>query len=392
VSRVAAGLSVTTDAAEAGREAATAARAELEAAEVDLAFCFLSADHADHVEEVGRSVSEQLQPRVLLGCVAQGIVGRERELEDGPAVAVWAASLPGSAIEAFHLTGEIGDDDATIEGLPDLDAAELVVLLVDPFTFPADVLLHRAAEDHPGLPFVGGIAVAGSGPGTQTLIRDAEIFRDGAVGAALRGVPVTAVVSQGCAPLGRDAVITRAEGNVVLELAGKPALEHLRATIASLSPREQALATRGLLAGLVIDENKPEYGRGDFLVRSIIGADEASGAIAVGERVRTGQTLRFHARDAESADEDLALALGEALGGSAGRRAGALLFTCNGRGAAMFGSPDHDAGAVARALGQPAVAGFFCGGEIGPVGGRSFLHGFTATMVVFGDPRPAEAP
>jgi small ligand-binding sensory domain FIST len=384
LSRITTGFSGATDAAEAGGEASAAALAELGAAGVDLAFCFLSQEHAERAEDVAGAVRAMLRPRVLLGCAAQGIVAGERELEDGPAVAVWAGSLPGSAVEAFHLTGEIGDDEATIEGLPDLGGAELVVLLVDPFTFPADLLLLRASEDHPGLPFVGGIAVAGDGQATQSLIRDGEVYADGAVGAALRGVSVAAVVSQGCAPLGRDAVITRAEGNVVLELAGKPALEHLRTTIATLSPREQALATRGLLAGLVIDENKPDYGRGDFLVRSILGADETTGAIAVGERVRTGQTLRFHARDAESADEDLAMALDEVLGRSAGGVAGALLFTCNVRGAAMFGAPDHDAGAVARALGRPAVAGFFCGGEIGPVGSRSFLHGFTATMAVFG--------
>jgi small ligand-binding sensory domain FIST len=178
-------------------------------------------------------------------------------------------------------------------------------------------------------------------------------------------------------------VITRAEGNVVQELAGRPALSRLREIVGGLSPPERMLASKGLLAGLVIDENKPAYERGDFLMRGILGADEESGAIAIGEEVRVGQTLRFHARDAASADEDLRLALEERLGNESRPAAGALLFTCNGRGTNMFAAPDHDSRAVSSALGRPAVAGFFCGGEIGPIGGRSFLHGFTATMAVF---------
>jgi small ligand-binding sensory domain FIST len=231
------------------------------------------------------------------------------------------------------------------------------------------------------VPLVGGLAIGGGGPGEQALFHDGEVHAEGAVGAVLRGAAVAAIVSQGCAPLGREAVITGADGNVVVELAGEPALDRLRATIASLSPREQALASRGILAGVVIDENKPEYGRGDFLMRAILGADESSGAIAIGERVRVGQTLRFHARDADSAREDLTLTLEQGLRSAA--PAGALLFTCNGRGKAMFGAPDHDSQAVAGAVGRPALAGFFCGGEIGPIGDRSFLHGFTATMAVF---------
>jgi small ligand-binding sensory domain FIST len=178
-------------------------------------------------------------------------------------------------------------------------------------------------------------------------------------------------------------VITQADGNVVYELAGRPALERLREDIAASSPEEQALAARGLLAGLVIDENRPTYERGDYLMRGLLGADEESGAIAIGEQVRVGQTLRFHVRDARSADEDLRDALERSVAGE--QAAGALLFTCNGRGTNMFPEPGHDARVVSEALRTRALAGFFCGGEIGPVGGQSFLHGFTATMAVFLD-------
>ncbi len=293
----------------------------------------------------------------------------------GPGVAVWAASLPGASVEVAHLERP-GD-------LPELEGAALCVLLVDPFRFPVSAVLEEVNERYPGLPLVGGIAAGAGRPGTQALVVDESLYEGGAVAVILSGVEVAVVVSQGCAPFGREAVITRAEENIVYELALQPAFQRLRDEIANLSLEERRLAAAGVLAGLVIDENKAEYGRGDFLMRGIIGADESTGALAVGERVRVGQTLRFHYRDAASADEDLRQALArEAQGASV---AGALLFTCNGRGTHMFGEPDHDARVVAETLGCEAVAGFFCGGEIGPVGGRVFLHGFTATLAVFID-------
>jgi small ligand-binding sensory domain FIST len=384
VTRIAAGLSTRPEGAEAVREAASEALAKLQAAPVDLAFLFLTPEHLDCVSGAVEALHEALRPAHLLGCVAQGVIGGERELEQGPAVAVWAASLPGARIDTFHLQAGSDEPGSGTGPVPQLDDADLVGLLVDPFTFPADELLRRVNEDHPGLPVVGGAAAGAGQPGTQALVLDRDVHGEGAVGVTITGIPVAAVVSQGCAPLGRDAVITEADGNVILELAGQPALERLRATIAALAPDQQALASQGLLAGLVIDENKPEYGRGDFLMRSILGADESSGAIAIGEQVRVGQTVRFHARDAASADEDLALTLAATFERPGGARpAGALLFTCNGRGTQMFGEPDHDSRALATALGRPSLAGFFCGGEIGPIGGRSFLHGFTATMAVF---------
>jgi small ligand-binding sensory domain FIST len=256
-------------------------------------------------------------------------------------------------------------------------------MLVDPFTFPAGPVLASLNESHPQVPLVGGIATGGGGPGLQALIADGEIHEEGAVGAVVTGAHVLTVVSQGCRPLGHEAVITRCEGNIVYELAGVPALDRLRAEITALSPQERSLAASGLLVGIVIDENVPEYDTSDFLMRGLLGADEATGALAVGETVRVGQTLRFFARDAASADADLQQALRTALHGH--RPAGALLFTCNGRGQSMFDAPDHDARMVVSALGSDALAGFFCGGEIGPVGGKAFLHGFTATLAVFLD-------
>ncbi len=327
----------------------------------------------------------ELEPTHLLGCVAEGVVGRGVELEEGPGVAIWAGAFPGGEVETFHAVARELDDRMAVAGFPALEDPSLVALVVDPYTFPAAPFLGELNRERPGLPLVGGLAAGGRRPGAQALIVDDEIHAEGAIGAILTGVAVRTVVSQGCAPIGSEAVITSAEGNVIHELAGQPALERLRSEIAKLSEGERHLAAQGLLVGLVIDENQAEYGRGDYLMRGLLGADEETGALAVGESVRVGQTLRFHVRDAASADEDLRAGLDEALGTTGDRAAGALLFTCNGRGTSMFPAPHHDAGAVGRALGHDALAGFFCGGEIGPVGGRAFLHGFTATLALFLD-------
>jgi small ligand-binding sensory domain FIST len=383
--RIGAGLSTSESAWEAAREAAREARGgALGGAEVDLAFVFLSPAHLVEAEAAAEAVREELAPRHLLGCVAEGVVARDRELEDGPAVAVWASALPGAEIECFHVAAVQTDGGIAVAGFPELDDPGLVTLLVDPFTFPAGPFLTRLNEAHERIPLVGGIAAGGGRPGAQALILEDAVHAEGAVGAVVSGLPVLTVVSQGCRPIGREAVITRCEGNVVYELAGEPALERLRREIAALSSEEQALAARGLLAGLVIDENRPQYDTGDFLMRGLLGADEATGALALGETVRVGQTLRFFVRDATSADADLRQALADAP--RRARPAGALLFTCNGRGTNMFPEPDHDARVVTEMLGTRALAGFFCGGEIGPVGGKAFLHGFTATLAVFLEP------
>jgi small ligand-binding sensory domain FIST len=380
--RVGAGLSLSTDAAEAAAQAAREARAALGDAPVDLAFLFLSGDHFGGSAEAVAVVEEELSPGHLLGCVAEGVVARARELEEGPGAAVWAASLPEAEIETFHSVALGTDEGVAVTGFPTLDEADLVTLLVDPYTFPAAGFLTKLNEEEDTVPLVGGLAAGGGEPDTQALFVDGEVVYEGAVGAVLRGVPVRTVVSQGCEPVGRDSVITHAEENVVFELAGEPALERLKGDVVTLTPeQERSAAAGGVLAGLVIDENRADYGRGDYLMRGLIGVDEDSGALAIGEAVRVGQTLRFHVRDAGSADNDLRASLRTALNGE--RAAGALLFTCNGRGVGMFDEPDHDARAVAEVLGDDALAGFFCAGEIGPVGGKPFLHGFTATLAVF---------
>ncbi len=276
--RVGAGLSVSPEAAEAAGEAAREAAAALGGAPVDLAFLFLSADHFGEAEEALEAVEEELQPSHVLGCVAEGVVARDRELEDGPAAAVWAASLPDAVIETFQSVALDTDEGVAVTGIPNLDDADLVTLLVDPFTYPAAGFLSKLNEEEDAVPLVGGLAAGDGEPDTQALFRDGEVLYEGAVGAVIRGVPVRTVVSQGCEPVGRDSVITNAEDNVVFELAGEPALERLKGDLGTLTPEQERSAARGgVLAGLVIDENRADYRRGDYLMRGLVGVDEENG-------------------------------------------------------------------------------------------------------------------
>ena len=389
--RTSVGASESFDTVEAAAEAADRARAGLEPS-CDLAVVFASGHHLGMAKWLLSEVHERLEPRALIGCGAGGTVAGGQELEETPGVVVWSASLPGAELETMHITAERDGEGFRLLGFPESlsdvtpadEAAtdESLIALCDPFSFPAEELLAAVERSRPHMPVLGGLASASFAAGA-VLLQDGQVHADGAVGVRLRGVEVLPCVSQGAGPVGPEMTITRAEANVIGQLAGKPAMERLGEVIAALPEDERELASAGVLVGLVIDENRPEYERGDFLVRPIIGADRESGAIAIGESVRVGQTVRLQVRDAASADEDLREALraqAQALG--ADGAAGALLFTCNGRGSHMFEVPDHDAAAIEDSLGAP-TAGFFCAGEIGPVGGRNFLHGFTATMAVF---------
>jgi small ligand-binding sensory domain FIST len=303
-------------------------------------------------------------------------------VEDGPALSLWAGSF--GSVRPFRLaTVRLGAESSGIVGFPSPDSlppdARAVLVLADPFSFPVDAFLEGLTEQTGvDLPVVGGLASAGRNPGGNRLLFDGEVATDGAVGAVLGGVGVRPVVSQGCRPIGTPMVVTRGADSRIEELAGRPALERVQEVLGRLDADELGMARQGLHVGRVVDEHKDEYERGDFLVRNVVGVDQRGGALVVGDDVQVGTTVQLHVRDAGSADEDLVALLG---GASAD---GALLFTCNGRGTALFGDDDHDATVVTEALGAP-LAGMSCAGELGPVGGRSFLHGFTASVVLFSD-------
>jgi len=381
-----AAVSTASDHQRALDEVVPAATADLDGAP-DLAVCFFSMEHAGAASGIALSLSERLGTSAIVGCTAEGVIGDGRELEGSPGLALWLARLPGVDVRPFSLEVVAVPDGYGIAGWPSLGPADraTVVLLADPFSFPADRFLERLNEEQPGLPVVGGMASGGAEAGEHRLLCGTDALERGAVGVALVGpVDVRTVVSQGCRPIGSPYAVTKGEGNVVQELGGQPAIERLRQVVSALTMQEQTLIRGGVQVGQVIDEHKAEFGRGDFLVRGLVGADEETGAIAVGDQVELGQTLQFHVRDAAAAGEELDLLLGPVAGW---HPKGVLLFSCNGRGRRFFGEPDHDAQRVALATGQAPMAGFFAQGELGPVGRRNFLHGYTASMAVFCEPR-----
>ncbi len=346
--------------------------------EPDLALLYVTPGHAGALEDAARAVQALLRPRTLLGAAAESVVGTGREVEGGPAVSLWAARVgPVTPVrlEAMGPEGPVLGWPGHLEERPGL-----VLLLADPFSFPAEAFFSALAEDHPGLEVVGGMASAAARPGGNRLVLDGEVLAGGAVAAILSGeAAVEAVVSQGCRPIGHPLVVTRAAGNILYELAGEPPLQRLEELAkSSLSEEELDLINSGgLHLGRVVDEHRAGFAVGDFLVRNVLGGDRTVGAIAVNDRLETGTTVQFHLRDARTADQELRRLL-------AGREAGAaLLFTCNGRGTRLFGRPHHDAGVLAEALGPVPVAGFFAAGEFGPVAGHNFVHGFTASMALF---------
>jgi small ligand-binding sensory domain FIST len=254
------------------------------------------------------------------------------------------------------------------------------LLIGDPFSFPTDHLLRHLNEQMPGTVVMGGMASGGMGPGETRLFLDNRVVNEGAIGARLPGVRIRTLVSQGCGPVGNVYTVTRAEGNVIHELGGRPPLLRLQELVEGLSPEDRTLLGQGLFVGRAIDEYKLEPGRGDFLIRQVVGVAQRTGALAVGDRIEVGESIQFHVRDAATADEDLrALLELEAIEPADG----ALLFTCNGRGSRLFPVFDHDASLISERLGGLPLAGFNCAGEIGPVGGKNFLHGFTASVALF---------
>lgn len=362
----------------AGR-AARDAVASLEGAACDIAFVFFSPHHHDRIREVVAAVLGEVLPGQVLGCSTQAVVGAGQEIEHGPAVAVWAASLPGVEMTTFTLTVEETADGPALVGFPLLEADTAAVLLMaDPFTFPAHHFLSGVNADHPGVPVIGGMASGEMAPGGNLLVSHDSVRNFGAVGAALRGVDVTGLVSQGARPVGEPYAITAGEQNVILELGGEAPLGRLDEVVRSLPGEDHALLQGGLLLGLVIDETAEQPVPGDFLIRNFRASME-TGAIEVGEAVHPGQIVQFQLRDAATADAELKAMLSTV---SSDPQA-ALMFTCNGRGVGMFGAPNHDARVLEETFGDLPAAGMFCQGELGPVGGVNFLHGFTASLALF---------
>jgi small ligand-binding sensory domain FIST len=343
--------------------------------EPDVAMVFVTGGHLGQIDEVVDAVRAMLAPGLLVGSSAVSIIGNAREVEERPAISLWAGRIDGVVpvrMEAQRSTG-----GWAIGGFPTDVTGGTLVLITDPFSFPLDGLLPQLHERVPDLAVIGGLASASAVPGGNRLVLDGAIHAGGAVGMIVPPGTIEPVVSQGCRPVGDPFIVTAVDRNVVLELGGRPAADRLRELVAGLDEETRALAARGLHAGIVVDERLVEFRRGDFLIRGVMGLDPERDGVVIGAPLQLGQTMQFQVRDARTASEDLRSLL-------QGRNAaGALLFTCNGRGSHLFDEPDHDAAAAHELLGAPALAGMFCAGEIGPVGTENHLHGFTASLALF---------
>jgi len=370
------GIGTTADLGAAVETAVAQALAPLGGRTPDLALAFVSGQDA---EAAGARALALTGARSTLGCTAEGVVGGGVGVQDVSAVSVWVAELPGARLRTFHLEVLPADGAAAVVGLPEpQEGDDVMLVLVDPFSFPVDGFLAQVAALFPDLPVAGALAHGPAGPGSTRLWLDGRTVARGAVGVLGSGTGARAVVSQGSRAVGPEMLVTEAVGNVVGALSLERARDKVQSVLVDLPPGDQALASRGLYLGLAAKEGEDEP---EYLVRTVVGMD--GDALVLSHPAEVGQTARLHVRDADAADADLR----EVLAGAAAPGSGALLMSCRGRGRSAFGptygGSSHDALTAREALGADAVGGLFTAGEIGPVGGRSWLHGFTASVVVF---------
>mgnify|MGYP000203377431 CR=1 FL=1 len=357
----------------------------------DLACVFFSPHFSEDLPSLLEIIHQKLSPKVLIGCMGAGVIGGTQEIEEHPGLVLWGLSHSSMQVTPFHLTPQKNGEDISLQGWPDMlekqQATQTFLLFADPFSTPIDALFTFLDHHAPGSLAIGGIASGGMSEGESRLVLDEKIIESGVVGVAMQGgIELRTVVSQGCQPIGERYVVTKVDRNIIQELGGIPPLDRLETTLKDLGETERQQAANGLQVGIAMDEHRAEFRQGDFLIRGLLGADRESGYLASADFIQEGQTIQFHIRDAHAAGADLYGLLSQermALPNSSLK--GALLFSCNGRGQQFFQMPHHDIAAVHQYLSVVPVAGFFAGGEIGPVGGKNFLHGYTASIALFYD-------
>jgi small ligand-binding sensory domain FIST len=352
-----------------------------------MAMLYFTAAHAATAGDLLNEVRDALGTDAVIGCSCRSLIGRTRAIEEGPAASVVAAHLPGTKVRPFVLDFE--DWRAALSSRDRLGDAvgapldtRLFTLLADPFSVPTTPLLEALDARYPGVPAVGGMADGAAAPGEAVLLCGDRIVRGGAVGLAFSGeLSVDVIVSQGCRPIGPLFEVTAASRNLLIGLSGSSPLQRLQEILARVEPEERRLLRGGLFVGRAVGPGEDPPGRGDFLIRNVLGVDEESGIMAISDLLREGETLQFHVRDAGTASEDLAMLLSPQ---SLQRPpAGGLVFSCNGRGSRFFGRPNADVSTIRGLLGDLEMAGFSCAGEIGPIGGRNSVHGHTVSMAIF---------
>ena len=387
----ASGISENSDFEGALKECTSQVLEQIGSTDFDLGMVFVSSHYQQDIPRLFNEVRDVFGSALIMGCSGGGIIGNGREVEQEPAISLTVASLPGVEINGFHIEG----DD-----LPDLDAGpdkweELVkvtsledphfILLADPFTFPAQNLLLGLDFGFPHSSKIGGLASSNQEHRQNNLILGDQVYTSGAVGIAMTGnIALDTVVAQGCRPIGQPMRITECKQNMLVELDSQTPVSVLRDVFSGLSERDRGLMRHSLFLGVVMDEFIDDPVQGDFLIRNVMGMDERSGMLAIGETLKEGQLVQFHLRDAETSTEDLAAVLERYAGDNRENQAhGALLFSCLGRGKYLYGRSDHDSELFREKIGSIPIGGFFCNGEIGPVSGTTFLHGYTSSFGIF---------
>lgn len=395
--RFASGFSRASDPAEVANEVAHALHEGLTGTPPDLALAFISGHYTD-AEAVAQALHASLGAKLCLGCTAESLITRDQEIEQEEAVSVVAASLPNVDLVGFAVSGddwpEILSDPALFRNRLGVDFnPKLFILLADPFSSPMDDVLELFNAAYPGVPVVGGMASAANAvqardgdPAFTDLLFTAQTefhrLNGGAVGVALAGeIEIDVIVSQGCRPVGEPLLVTRADRNILMSLENGSPMQRLQDLFEELPAQDRELLRNGVYLGRAIDSTQEDLGRGDFLIRGLMGADPDQGFLAVGDYIHPGERVQFHLHDAHTATEDLELLLlPQTLQEPP---VGAFLFSCNGRGTRLYDHPNGDIETVQQFLNDAPLAGFFCAGEIGPVGGRNFLHSQTASLVIF---------
>ncbi|MDA1272420.1 MAG: FIST C-terminal domain-containing protein [Chloroflexi bacterium] len=384
-------LSEKTSISDAIAECAAAIKTDVAGETLDLAVAFVSPHYQDSYEQVADLLAEHLGARQLFGCSGGGVIGNGLEVEQRAGISITAAILPDVNIKSFHLQShDLPDMDAGPDKWEEIfgvtaDRDPHFVMVADPFSFPVQDLLMGMDFAFPGATKIGGLASGASRGGGNALFLNGQVLRSGAIGLALDGnIIVDTVVAQGCRPIGHPMRISKSDRNLLVELDGTPPMDVLRGMFEGLSERDRELVGHSLFLGVVMDELIDNPRQGDFLIRNVVGLDENSGGLAIGEMLKEGQLVQFHLRDAETSTGDLQAVLDRyASENRENEVPGALLFSCLGRGQFLYGKPNHDTDMFQEKLGTVPLGGFFCNGEIGPVSGTTFLHGYTSSFGLF---------
>jgi small ligand-binding sensory domain FIST len=365
-------------------------RAQLAAPQVNLGLVFMAPRFFANAKQVLEILRVHAKIPLLVGCSSQSLIANGEELEENPGITLGLYALPGAELKAFHFAQEQveeanGPGYWRLETGIEPEQTNGWLAFIDPFHLDSEAWLHSWNEAYAPLPVMGGLASGDFTEQRTQVYLNGDVYEEGGVAISVGGdVKLSGVISQGCTPIGETWTLTRVEDNIIHEIGNRPAYKVLEETFNQLTAAEQKIARNNLFVGLVVNEYLEDFHRGDFLIRNLLVVDPRSGSIAVGAFPRTGQTMQFQRRSAAAAMEDMDELLGRAAKQLQGAQIyGACLCSCNGRGLGLFGRPNHDAHCVQEQFGPIGLAGFFCNGEIGPIGEKNFLHGFTASLALF---------